>query len=181
MTPPRNYTLPKAKLWKDGKPQHEALKEHFVQEGRLAHQDVHEILDQVAKLLKAEPTLLSLDTPITVVGDLHGQFYDLVRMLEIGGHPSKTKYIFLGDYVDRGCFSTETALYLFVLKICYPENVYLLRGNHECRHLTAYFNFKLEVKFKYDLEVIFFLILFIFIFILFGVFLGISGAHTHTH
>ncbi len=85
---------------------------------------------------------------MTIVGDLHGQYYDFLKLLEteIGGNCEVTKYVFLGDYVDRGNFSIEVLLLILSMKITRPREVILLRGNHECRQLTSYFNFRLECK-----------------------------------
>lgn len=134
-------------------PMPENLKNHFVAEGRLEKRDVLEIVQRAMELFRKEPNMLHLQDPITVCGDIHGQFYDLVKLFEIGGDPSGMQYLFLGDYVDRGCFAVEVCLYLFSFKICYPKTFFMLRGNHECRHLTSYFNFKRECLYKYDSEV----------------------------
>ena len=138
-----------------GIPDWRVLRDHLTREGKLSKPDILELLSLFQAQIKAEPNILKLQDPVTVVGDLHGQFYDLLNLFDpiIGGDPENTKYLFLGDYVDRGSFSIECVLLLIALKLNYKNTFFMLRGNHECRQMTSFFNFKHECEVKYDLEV----------------------------
>lgn len=82
--------------------------------------------------MKQEPMMVNIDDAVHVCSDFHGQYYDLLRMFNAYGEPPAQKYLFLGDYVDRGRQSIETICLLFAYKVKYPESIYMLRGNHEC-------------------------------------------------
>lgn len=112
--------------------------------------EVGELCYAAEQLFMHEPTVLQLKAPVKVFGDLHGQFGDLMRLFDEYGFPSTAgdityiDYLFLGDYVDRGQHSLETITLLLALKIEYPENVHLIRGNHEAADINALFGFRLE-------------------------------------
>uniref|UniRef100_A0A0E0DLW1 Serine/threonine-protein phosphatase n=1 Tax=Oryza meridionalis TaxID=40149 RepID=A0A0E0DLW1_9ORYZ len=112
--------------------------------------EVGELCYAAEQIFMQEPTVLQLKAPIKVFGDLHGQFGDLMRLFDEYGYPSTAgdityiDYLFLGDYVDRGQHSLETITLLLALKIEYPENVHLIRGNHEAADINALFGFRLE-------------------------------------
>jgi serine/threonine-protein phosphatase 2A catalytic subunit len=93
--------------------------------------------------------VITVTAPVTICGDIHGQYNDLVELFEIGGSIPFTNYLFMGDYVDRGPQSVETVSYLFCLKIKYPDHITLLRGNHESAGISEHFGFRDEVVDRY--------------------------------
>ena len=119
-------------------------------EGVRAHKPIDEnefvrVLRKAGDILFCEFSLLKIPAPVTVCGDVHGQFYDLLRLFETGGAPGTTRYLFLGDYVDRGYFSIETIALLLAYKVKYPDTFFLIRGNHECRQVNTLYGFYDEV------------------------------------
>jgi serine/threonine-protein phosphatase PP1 catalytic subunit len=102
----------------------------------LKNHEIVTICQTAREVFLSQPTLIELSPPVKIVGDVHGQYSDLIRLFEMCGFPPASNYLFLGDYVDRGKQSLETILLLLCYKIKYPENFFLLRGNHECANVT---------------------------------------------
>jgi serine/threonine-protein phosphatase PP1 catalytic subunit len=119
----------------------------------LKNAEIAAICHRTREVLLSQPALLELDAPVKIVGDVHGQYTDLIRMFEMCGFPPKANYLFLGDYVDRGKQSLETILLLFCYKLKYPENFFLLRGNHECANVTRVYGFYDECKRRCNVKV----------------------------
>ncbi|CUM56893.1 uncharacterized protein AC631_01505 [Debaryomyces fabryi] len=112
----------------------------------LTSQEIKYVLNKSRSIFLDQPTLLRLSPPVKIVGDIHGQFHDLIRIFNSCGYPPYTNYLFLGDYVDRGYKSLETILLLLCYKIKYPENFFMLRGNHESANITKIYGFYDECK-----------------------------------
>ena len=111
--------------------------------------EVRDLCNFAKDILIEEPNIQTIYTPITVCGDIHGQFYDLMELFKVGNDCPRTNYLFMGDFVDRGFYSVETFLLLLALKVRYPQNITLIRGNHESRQITQVYGFYDECLRKY--------------------------------
>ena len=118
----------------------------------LSEAEIKFLISKAKKIVMSQPIFLELESPITVCGDIHGQYPDLLKLFELGGFPPNTNYIFLGDYVDRGKQSIECICLLLAYKIKYDENFFILRGNHECGSINRIYGFFDECKRRYNVK-----------------------------
>lgn len=118
----------------------------------LVQADIEKLCKKAQEIFASQPMLLELEAPIKICGDTHGQYYDLVQLFRRCGFPPDSNYLFLGDYVDRGRQSIETICLLLAYKIKYPENFFLLRGNHECPTVNHEYGFLEECKKRYSVR-----------------------------
>jgi len=116
---------------------------------QLSETQVKGLCEKAKEILTHEGNVQDVRCPVTVCGDVHGQFHDLMELFRIGGRAPDTNYLFMGDYVDRGYYSVETVTLLVALKVRYPHRVTILRGNHESRQITQVYGFYDECLRKY--------------------------------
>lgn len=119
----------------------------------LKNAEITMVCQRVREVLLSQPALLELNAPVKIVGDIHGQYNDLIRLFEMCGFPPAANFLFLGDYVDRGKQSLETILLLFCYKLKYPNNFFILRGNHECANVTRVYGFYDECKRRCNIKI----------------------------
>ena len=118
----------------------------------LKEEEIKFLIENSLQIIKLQKMLVELEAPLHVCGDIHGQYYDLLRIFEHCGYPGEYNYLFLGDYVDRGKQSLETVCLLLCYKIKYPEKVTLLRGNHESSVTNRIYGFYDECKRRYNIR-----------------------------
>lgn len=119
----------------------------------LKNAEITAICQAAREVFLSQPALLELAPAVKIVGDVHGQYTDLIRLFEMCGFPPNSNYLFLGDYVDRGKQSLETILLLLCYKLRYPENFFLLRGNHESANVTRVYGFYDECKRRCNIKI----------------------------
>lgn len=119
---------------------------------QLSEAEIRQLCINARQIFLSQPILLALHAPIRIGGDIHGQYHDLLRLFEHGGHPPSASYLFLGDYVDRGKHSLETICLLLAYKIRYPDKVFLLRGNHEDAKINRIYGFYDECKRRFNVR-----------------------------
>jgi len=119
----------------------------------LLENEIAFVVNKAREVFISQPILLELEAPLKICGDIHGQYYDLLRLFDYGGFPPEANYLFLGDYVDRGKQSLETICLMLSFKIKYPENFFLLRGNHECSSINRLYGFYDECKRRYNFKI----------------------------
>lgn len=110
---------------------------------------------EVGEIFAKEPVILDISAPLLICGDVHGHYLDLCRIFKENGYPPETKYLFLGDIVDRGEMSIETATFLLLMKRLFPDDIHILRGNHEFREISRANSFFQEIQLVYDDESVF--------------------------
>jgi serine/threonine-protein phosphatase 2A catalytic subunit len=115
----------------------------------LPEKDITLLCEKAKEILIKEDNVQEVRAPVTVCGDIHGQFWDLKELFRIGGTLPNTNYLFMGDYVDRGHYSVETVTFLILLKVRYKDRITILRGNHENRQITQTYGFYDECLRKY--------------------------------
>ena len=121
-----------------------------LQKGKCINErDVKILCDKLKEIFCEESNVQPVEAPVIVCGDIHGQFFDLLNIFKVGGEIPEKKYLFLGDYVDRGYNGVEVLELLLALKIKYPEHITLLRGNHESRQICFAYGFYEEITRKY--------------------------------
>ena len=119
----------------------------------LKEEEIKFLIDKSLPIIKEQKMLVELEAPLHVCGDIHGQYYDLLRIFEHCGYPGEFNYLFLGDYVDRGKQSLETVCLLLCYKIKFPDKVTLLRGNHESSVTNRIYGFYDECKRRYNVRI----------------------------
>ncbi|MBA0591122.1 hypothetical protein Gorai_019807 [Gossypium raimondii] len=119
---------------------------------QLSEGEIRQLCINSRQIFLSQPNLLQIHAPIRICGDIHGQYQDLLRLFEFGGYPPSSNYLFLGDYVDRGKQSLETICLLLAYKIRYPDNIFLLRGNHEDAKINRIYGFYDECKRRFNVR-----------------------------
>lgn len=138
------------------RPNPKLIREVLLLDGSLDKKSLLKLIGDAERLFRFEPNMVEVTGEVVMIGDIHGQFFDMVEMLDslTPRLDADTNFhlVFMGDYVDRGVRCVEVLAYLLALKANYPKRIILLRGNHESRSMTEHFTFRQECIDKYDLE-----------------------------